>query len=61
MELEEFITESEIVSLTGAKQPSIHKMLKSNMDRMVTRKLTKRVTLYLRATLPEKIKKLLEK
>lgn len=58
MELEEFITESEIVEITKANQPTVHKWLKQNMERMITRRMGKRV-LYHKSTLPQKIKDLM--
>jgi hypothetical protein len=59
MDIEDFITESEIVRRTGAHQPTVHKWLKKHMDKMVTRKLTPKITMYHIATLPDNIKILL--
>jgi hypothetical protein len=59
MELDDYLTESEIVRRTGANQPTVHKWLKKHMDKMVTRKFSPKITLYLIATLPDNIKILL--
>lgn len=51
----EMITESEIVQRSGMPQSTVHKILKRNLTTMITKQLTKRITLYDVRTLPVNI------